>query len=70
MVRAEGSRRREDDYQDFFRNDFYFSFMLCVMDFNDIAILYKRPINCCQQNLKCFDEPLFSLGVAMTVKLN
>ena len=43
------------------------------MDFNDIVILCSRPNICCQQNLKCFDVPLFSSGlfherVAMTVK--
>ena len=35
--------------------------MLGLMDFSDLAILCNRPNNCCQQNLKCFDEPLFSL---------
>ena len=33
------------------------------VDFSDILILCNRPNNCCQQNLKCFDEPLFSLGL-------
>ena len=37
--------------------------MLGQVDFSDIAILCNRPNNCCQQNLKCFDEPLFSLGL-------
>ena len=40
------------------------------MDFSDIAVLCNRPNNCGQQNLRCFDEPLFSLRAAMTVKLN
>ena len=40
------------------------------MDFSDTAILCNRPNNCCQQNLEYFDEPLFSLRAAMTVKLN
>ena len=43
------------------------------MDFNDIVILCNRPNSCCQQNLKCFDMPLLSLGLfheraAVTVK--
>ena len=54
----------------FFSNDFHFSFMLGLMDFVDIAIPCNRLNNCCRQNLKCFDEPLFSLRAAMTVKLN
>ena len=47
----------------FFRNDFYFSFMLGLTDFSDIAILYSRPNSCCQQNLECFDKPLFFSGL-------
>ena len=49
-----------------FSNDFYFNFMLGLMDFSDIVILFdivilcNRPNNCCQQNLKCSDESLFS----------
>ena len=43
-------------------NYFYLSFMSGQVDFSDLAILCNRPSNCCQQNLKCFDEPLFSLG--------
>ena len=30
-------------------------------ELSDIAIQCNGPNNCCQQNLKCFDEPLFSL---------
>ena len=65
VVQAEGSRPRRDVYQMFFSNDFYFSFMLGLMDFSDIAILcgIRRPNSCCQQNLKCFDKPLISLGL-------
>ena len=40
------------------------------MDFSDIAILCNKPNNRYRQNLKCFDEPLFSLRALMTVKLN
>ena len=50
----------EADNKIFFSNDFYFSFMFGLMDFSDIVILCNMPNNCCQQNLKCFDEPLFS----------
>ena len=39
------------------------SVLLGLMDFSDIVILCNRPINCCQQNLKCFDMPLLSLGL-------
>ena len=42
----------------FFSDDFYFTFMLDLMDFSDIAILCSRPNSCCQQNPKCFDKPL------------
>ena len=41
-----------------------------LMDFSDVAILCNRPDNCCQQNLKCFDECLLLSRAAMTVKLN
>ena len=45
-------------------NCFYLSFMLGQVNFSDISILCNRPNNCCQQNLKCFDEHLFSLGLS------
>ena len=60
VVQAEGSSRSGDNHQIFFSNEFYFSYMLGTMNFSDKAILCNRPNNCCQQNLKCFDEPLFS----------
>ena len=41
----------------FLSNDFYFSFV------SDIVILRSGPNSCCQQNLKCFDLPLLSLGL-------
>ena len=46
-----------------FQQFFNLNFMLGQVNFIDIAILCNRPKNCCQQNFKCFDEPLFSLGV-------
>ena len=63
VVQAEDSTLRGDVYQFFFSNDFYFSFMLSLMDFSNIAILFCRPNSCCQQNLKCFDKSLFSSGL-------
>ena len=42
----------------FFSNDFYFSFVLGLMDLSDAAILSSGPNSCCQQNPKCFDKPL------------
>ena len=47
----------------FFSNDFYFSFMLGLIDFSNIVMLRSGPNSCCQQNLKCFDMPLLSLGL-------
>ena len=47
----------------FFSNCFYLSFMLGQVNFSDIVILCNRPNNFCQQNLKCFDEPLLSQGL-------
>ena len=41
----------------------FISVLLGLMDFSDIVILYGRPNSCCQQNLKCFDMPLLSLGL-------
>ena len=41
----------------FFSNDFYFSFMLGLMDLSDTAVLCSRPNSCCQQSPKCFDKP-------------
>ena len=29
----------------------------------DIVMLHSGPNSCCQQNLKCFDMPLLSLGL-------
>ena len=46
----------------FFSNDFI-SVLSGLMDFSDIVILRSRPNSCCQQNLKCFDMPLLSLGL-------
>ena len=37
--------------------------LLGLMDFSDIVMLRSGPKSCCQQNLKCFDMPLLSLGL-------
>ena len=62
MVQAEGSSPGGDTYQTFSAM-ILISVLLGLMDFNDIVILCNRPNICCQQNLKCFDMPLLSLGL-------
>ena len=62
VVQGVGSSPLGDVYWNCFSNYFYLSFMLGRVDFSDIVILCNRPNNCCQQNLKCFDDLLFSLG--------
>ena len=63
MVPAEGSSPGGDIYRFFFfSNDFYFSFV-GSNGISVIVILYNMPNSCCQQNLKCFDMPLLSLGL-------
>ena len=52
-----------------FSNDFYFSFMLGLVDFSKTAILCNRPNNCCHQNLKSVDQPLFALRWSETQNL-
>ena len=46
----------------FFSNDLI-SVLLGLIDFSDIVMLRSGPNSCCQQNLKCFDMPLLSLGL-------
>ena len=46
----------------FFSNDL-FCVMLGLIDFSDIVMLRSGPNSCCQQNLKCFDMLLLSLGL-------
>ena len=41
----------------------FISVLLGLMDFSDIVMLRSRPNSCCQQNLKCFDMLLLSLGL-------
>ena len=47
----------------FFSAMIFISVLLGLMDFNDIAMLRRGLNSCCQQNLKCFDMPLLSLGL-------
>ena len=61
MVQAEGSSPGGDTYKIFFSAMIFISVLLDLMDFSDI--LCSRPNGCCQQNLKCFDVPLLSLGL-------
>ena len=62
MLEDEGSSPCGDLNQFFFSNDFILV-LLGVIDFSDIVILCSRPNSCCQQNHKCFDMPLLSLGL-------
>ena len=41
----------------------FISVLLGLIDFSDIVMLCSGPNSCCQQNLKCFDMPLLSLGL-------
>ena len=63
VVQLVGSNPPGDVFQVCFGNCSYLSFMLGQVNITDIAILCNGPNNCCQQNLKCFDKPLFSSGL-------
>ena len=64
MVQLVGSSPPGDIFQvHYFYVSFQLSFMLSQVNFSDIAILCNRPNNCCQQDFKFFDEPLFSLAL-------
>ena len=41
----------------------FISVLSGLMDFNDKVMLRSMPNSCCQQNLKCFDVSLLSLGL-------
>ena len=62
MVQAEGSSLGGDTYQNFCAMIFI-SVLLGLIDFSDIVMLRGGPNSCCQENLKCFDMPLLSLGL-------
>ena len=42
----------------------FISVLLGLIDFSDIVMLRSGPNSCCQQNLRCFDMPLLSLGLS------
>ena len=46
----------------FFSAMIFISVLLGLMGFSDIVMLRSRPNSCCQQDLKCSDMPLLSLG--------
>ena len=52
-----------DTYQTLFSAMIFISVLLGPIDFSDIVMLRSGPNSCCQQNLKCFDMPLLSLGL-------
>ena len=56
-------RARVEVYANLFSAMIFISVLLGLMDFSDIGILCSRPNSCCQQNRKCFDMPLLSLGL-------
>ena len=62
-MQAEGLSLGRDIYQFSFSAMIFISVLLGLMDFSDIAILCSRPDSCYEQNLKCFDMPLLSLGL-------
>ena len=62
MVQAEGSSPGGDTYQNFFAMIFI-SVLLGLINLSDIVMLGSGLNSCCQQNLKCFDIPLLSLGL-------
>ena len=67
VVQAEGSSPGGDTFETliehFFSAMIFTSILLGLIDFSDIVMLRSGPNSCCQQNLKCFDMPLSSLGL-------
>ena len=47
----------------FFSSMIFIAVLSDLIDFSDIVMLRSGPHSCCQQNLKCFDMPLLSLGL-------
>ena len=62
VVQAEVSSPGGDTYQHFSAMIFITA-LLGLIDFSDIVMLGSGQNSCCQQNLKCFDMPLLSLGL-------
>ena len=53
----------------FFSSVIFISVLSGLIDFSDIVMLRSGPNSCCQQNLKCSDTRLLSLGLkGITVK--
>ena len=63
MVQAEGSSLEGNTYHAFLSAMIFISVLSGLMDISDIVMLHSRPNSSCQQNLKCFDMPLLSLGL-------
>ena len=63
MMQAEGSSPVGDTYQTFLSEMIFISVLLGLIDFSDTVMLRSGLNSCCQQNLKCFDLPLLSLGL-------
>ena len=61
-MQAESSNLGGDIYQNF-STMIFISVLLDLINFSDIVMLGSGPNSCCQQNLKCFDMPLLSLGL-------
>ena len=59
MMQDEGSSPGGDT----FSAVIFISVLLYLIDFSDVVMLCSGPNSCCQQNLKCFDMPLLSLGL-------
>ena len=62
VVQAEGSSPGGDNYQNL-STMIFISVLSGLIDFSDIVMLGSGPNSCRQQNLKCFDTPLLSLGL-------
>ena len=69
VVQAEGLSPGRDTYQAFFSAMIFISVLSRPIDFSDIVMLRSGPV-CCQQNLKCFDMPLLSLGLFSGKSIN
>ena len=63
VVLAEGSSPGGGTYQTFFSAMICISAFLGLIDFSDIVMLRSGLGSCCQQNLKCSEMPLLSLGL-------
>ena len=63
VVQAEGASLGGDAYQTFSSAMIFISVLLGLIDFSDIVTLRSGPNSCCQQNFKCFNMHLLSLGL-------